>query len=86
MSEHSNGIVENEEVLIRTLYSPVQINKETGYVDPVHFRQDALKRGLSVNRLNHTSRSRLKKMIQAKIARDKEDGKRNDGFYKVVTA
>jgi hypothetical protein len=86
VSEYSYGVVENEEVLIRTLYSPVQINGETGYVDPVHFRQDALKRGLSVNRKTHTTEERLRAKIRAKIASDKAKGKRRDDFYKVVTA
>ncbi len=34
VSDYSPGPVSDEEVLIRTLYSPVQINQETGFVDP----------------------------------------------------
>ncbi|MGH6919859.1 MAG: hypothetical protein ACREJ0_19400 [Geminicoccaceae bacterium] len=61
------------------------INQETGWPDPVHFRQDALKRGLSVNRRAYISEATLRAKIEAKILRDKEEGKRRDDFYKVVT-
>jgi hypothetical protein len=73
-------------VLIRTIFSPVQINHETGLVDPVHFRHDALRRGLSVNRKSHASEADLRAKIETKIARDKNEGKRQDDFYKAVTA
>lgn len=86
VSDYSPGTAGDEEVLIRTLYSPFQINSETGHVDPVHFRQDALRRGLSVNRKRHTTEAELRAKIEAKIVRDIQDGKRRDRFYKVVTA
>ena len=86
VSDYSPEPVSGEEVLIRTLYSPAQINQETGIVDPTHFRHDALKRGLSVNRKDHISEIDLRAMIEAKIARDREQGKIRDDFYRVVTA
>jgi hypothetical protein len=86
VSDHSPGPVQDDEVLIRTVYSPVQINRETGEVDPVHFRHDALERGLSVNRKLHISEAELQAKIEAKIARDMDEGKNRDGSYKVVTA
>lgn len=81
-----SGPVEDDEILIRTLYSPVQINKETGVVNPVNIRQDALKRGLSVNRKRHTREAELEARIEKKIADDMKTGKQTDGYYKVVTA
>jgi hypothetical protein len=73
-----------DEVLIRTLYSPVHINMETGGVDPSAF-QDAVDLGLSVNRKDHTTGENLKASIEKKIADDIAAGKRTDGFWKVVT-
>lgn len=86
VSDYSLGAVGNEEIIIRTLFSPIQINGKTGFVDPVHFRHDALKRGLSVNRKDHIDEADLRAKIEAKIAWDQEQGKNRDGFYRVVTA
>ena len=86
VSDHSPGLVQNHELLIRTVYSPVQINQETGQVDPAFFRQDALKRGLSINRKHHVSEADLRKKIEDKIARDRNEGKERDEFYRVVAA
>ena len=86
VSDHSPGLVENGELLIRTVYSPIQINQTTGQVDPAFFRNDALKRGLSINRKHHVSHADLRKKIECKIARDRNEGKERDEFYRVVTA
>ena len=86
VSDHSPGVVGDDELLIRTVYSPIQINQETGVVDPAHFRNDALKRGFSVNRKHHVREADLRKTIESKIARDRHEGKERDDFYRVVTA
>ena len=84
MSDHSPGLVRDDELLIRTLYSPHQIN-EKGTVTPASFR-DALERGLSVNRKSFISEAGLRKRIEGKIERDRKDGKERNEFYRVVAA
>ena len=86
VSDYSPALVRDDELLIRTLYSPIQINQDTGWVDPAHFRNDAMKRGFSVNRKSHVSEADLRKRIESKIARDRGEGKKRDDFYGVVTA
>ena len=86
VSDYSPGLIQDDELLIRTVYSPIQINQKTGWVDPAHFRTDALKRGFSVNRNVHISEADLRKKIECKIARDRDEGKERDDFYRVVTA
>jgi len=86
VSDHSPGPVHDREVLIRTVYSPHQINQETGEVDPAHFRHDALKRGLSVNRKSHITEADLETRIVRKIENDRAAGRHRENFYKVVTA
>ena len=85
VSKFSPEPVRNDELLIRTVFSPVQINQETGWVDPAHFRYDAMKRGLSVNRKPHISEADLQAKIEGKIARDRAEGKERDDFYRMVT-
>lgn len=84
VSDHSPGLVRDDELLIRTLYSPYQIN-EKGTATPASFR-DALERGLSVNRKSFISEADLRKRIEGKIERDRKEGKERDEFYRVVTA
>lgn len=84
VSEHSPGIVRHDEILIRTLYSPHQIDQNTGAPRPAAF-SDVLNRGLSVDRKNHISQSDLEDKIQTKIAHDKAQGK-DRGNFSVVTA
>ena len=67
-------------MLIRTVYSPIRINQETGVADPAHFRNDALKRGFSVNRKHHVREADLRKTIESKITRDRHEGKESDDF------
>ena len=84
VSDHSPGLVEDDEPLVRTLYSPHHINKATGDVTPAAFA-DATTRGLSVNRMQHISEAELLAKIEAKVARDQARGRKSDGFWKVVT-
>ena len=86
VSDYSPTLVQDDELLIRTLYSPIQINQETGWVDPAHFRNDATKRGFSVNRKLHISEAVLRKKIEHKIACDRNEGKKRDDFFRIVTA
>ena len=83
VSDHSPGLVQDHELLIRTVYSPIQINQKTGQVDPA-FLRDALTRGFSINRKPHVSEVDLRKKIEDKIARDRNAGKERDEFYRVV--
>ena len=85
VSDHSPGPVVDDEHLARALYSPHHINRVTGEVKPASFG-DALKRGLSVDRMAHISAPDLQAKIESKVARDKEQGRTNEGFYGVVTA
>ena len=57
----------------------------TGEVKPASFG-DALNRGLSVDRMAHISAPDLQAKIESKVARDKEQGRTNEGFSGVVTA
>ena len=86
VSDHSPALVQDDELLIRTIYSPVQINQVTGNADPAYFRKDARTRGLSVNRKEHINSSELRSKIETKIARDQADGKERDENYLVVSA
>ena len=86
VSAHSPGLVQDDEILIRTLYSPFQINEETGRVDPAHFRTDLEKRGFSVNRMDHISETDLQTKIARKIEHDRAKGRQRGEFYRVVTA
>lgn len=85
MSDHSPGLVENDEPLVRTLYSPHQINRVTGEIKPAAFT-DVLMRGLSLNRVQHISKSDLQAKIEAKVARDQDAGSNKDGFWAVAIA
>src|SRR5262245_41322742 len=78
VSDHSPGLVGDDQRIIRTLYSPVYINPDTGEVTPAAF-SDAAGRGLSVNRAALITPEALEARIKAKIAADKAAGKRADG-------
>ncbi len=41
---------------------------------------------MSVNRKKHIDEARLREQIETKIAKDKEENKKSDGFYKVIVA
>lgn len=85
VSDHSPGPVKGEELLLRTLYSPIHINPTTGDVNPIYFR-DAANRGLSVNRKMHIDEAELRVRIEGKIARDRDADKKRDDFFRVLTA
>lgn len=53
-SVFSPKTVTNDETIIRTWYIPIHIDSETGEIKPTAF-DDALDKGLSVNRLLYTS-------------------------------
>ena len=84
VSDHSPGLVGDDEVLIRELYSPHYINEDTGEVKPVAFR-DARDRGLSVTRRLHSSERAHRAKIMKKVAADQAAGRNNDGFWRVVS-
>lgn len=83
VSDHSPGLVQDNEVLVRILYSPHYINKETGEVTPAAFT-DARKRGLSVRRKTHISEEDHRAKIEEKVAVDQSAGRNNDGFWRVI--
>ncbi len=83
VSDHSPGLVQDDEVLVRVLYSPHYINKETGEVTPAAFT-DARKRGLSVRRKAHISEKDHRAKIEEKVAADQAAGRNNDGFWQVI--
>ena len=85
VSDHSPGIVADDEVLIRTIYSPVHYNRVTGEVNPAAF-SDVIDKGLSVDRKQHISRQALEEKNQQKADRDLKDGKNKDGFWALVVA
>lgn len=85
VSDHSPGPVEAEEWLVRVLYSPHHLNKETGQPTPAALG-DAAHRGLSCNRQSYISEPDLRARIEAKIAADAAAGKRSDAFWLVVRA
>lgn len=85
VSEHSPGQVQDDELLIRTLFSPLQVDIEKGTVAPMAFK-DVLTRGLSVDRKRHTGEQELQARIEARIASDIKAGRNKDGFFRVATA
>lgn len=85
VSDHSPGTVVDHEMLIRTVYSPHQYNKETDELTPMAFR-DAVERGMSVNRRSCISIVALQAKIEGKVAADQAAGRTSDGFWRVVVA
>ena len=61
ISSHSPSIVQDEECLIRLIFSPTHFDEKTGKLKPFAFF-DCKDKGLSVNRLQYTSVEELKKM------------------------
>ena len=60
VSSYSPGIVQDEEYLIRLIFSPTHFNEQTRQVKPFAFF-DCKDKGLSVNRMQYTSVEELKK-------------------------
>lgn len=65
--QHSPGPVAGGELLIRCIYSPHHIEPETGLLRPTAF-DDACDKGLSVDRMDHSSAAALQQQIAAKLA------------------
>jgi len=59
ISSYSPGIVQDEEYLIRLIFSPTHFNEQTGQLKPFAFF-DCKDKGLSVNRMQYTSVEELK--------------------------
>lgn len=59
VSSYSPGIVEDDEYLIRLIFSPTHFNEDTGKLKPFAFF-DCKDKGLSVNRMRYTSIEELK--------------------------
>ena len=76
VSDHSPGSVKDNEILIRTIFRENDIDKG-GLVKPVHFRQDPVARGFSVDRVSLMGTELLEK--------SKLSDKRYDGFLKFVS-
>lgn len=85
VSDFSPGPVQDDEILIRTLYSPIHVNNQTQEIKPAAF-DDVLKRGLSVDRKSHISQRELEIKTRGKIEQDLEAGKRRDDFWGVTVA
>jgi hypothetical protein len=74
VSQFSPGIVENNEILVRQIYSPIHIDEQPGRVNTFAFT-DAQDKGMSVNRKTYSSREELNKKVQYKLKLDEEQGK-----------
>ncbi len=75
VSNHSPGPVQDDEYVIRQIYSPIHIDEETGRLKPLAF-EDASSRGMSVNRKNFVSKQELEEKIAKKLKIDKDRGKK----------
>ena len=74
VSQYSPGVVEDNEILIRQIYSPHHIDEETGRVNTSAFT-DAQDQGMSVNRKTYSSIEELNKKVQYKLRSDEKRGK-----------
>jgi len=59
VSSHSPGVVQDDEYLVRLIFSPTHFNEQTGKLKPFAFF-DCKDKGLSVNRMQYTSVEELK--------------------------
>lgn len=71
--EVSPGRVEDQELLIRSIYSPHQYERDTGELKPTAF-DDVVDKGLSVDRKSHTSSAQIRQQIEAKLQAAKSRG------------
>jgi hypothetical protein len=83
ISKYSPGIVKDDEILIRQIYSPIHIDQETGKITSLTF-DDASSKGLSVNRKAHCSLEQLKEKIERKLEIDRERGKMDRRFIGII--
>ena len=77
VSPHSPSSVDNGEMLLRLIFSPLHINDETGEVLPAAF-SDVANKGLSINRLEHSSLDEIDKKGHAKAQNDNANGKQRE--------
>ncbi len=75
VSKYSPSAVQDDEDLIRQIYSPIHVDEETGRLKPLAFEQ-ASSLGMSVNRKNYISREELEEKIAKKLKNDEEGGKK----------
>jgi len=88
VSEHSPGIVTDDEDLVRAVFSPIHINEVTGELDPSAF-SDVKDKGLSTDRESHTTRESIVNRANNKVEEDKASGKTDRelvGFVKACCA
>jgi hypothetical protein len=74
VSQYSPGVVEDNEILIRQIYSPIHIDKQTEKILPLAFL-DVQDKGMSVNRKTYSSIEELNKKVQYKLRSDEKRGK-----------
>ena len=84
VSQYSPGVVEDNEILIRQIYSPIHIDKQTGKILPLAFL-DVQDKGMSVNRKIYSSIEELNKKVQYKLRLDEKRGK-GKGFEGIIYA
>ena len=84
VSQYSPGIIEDDEILIRQIYSPIHIDKQTGKILPLAFL-DVQDKGMSVNRKIYSSIEELNKKVQYKLRLDEKRGK-GKGFEGIIYA
>lgn len=73
-SKYSSGIITNEEIVVRQIFSPVHIDEETGDIKTAAF-DDSSNKGLSVNRLAIATAKEIHVLGETKAVRDRESGK-----------
>jgi hypothetical protein len=66
VSEHSPGKVETNEILLRAIYSPHQVEVDTGQLKPTAL-DDCTGKGLSTDRRHLTSMERMQEQITQKL-------------------
>ena len=71
VSEYSPGIVEDHEIIVRQIYSPIHIDDESGEIKTAAF-DDALNKGLSGNRLHHSNEEHIHKLGKSKAEHDRQ--------------
>ncbi len=84
VSQYSPGVIEDNEILIRQIYSPIHIDEQTGKILPLAFL-DAQDKGMSVNRKTYSSLNELNQKVEYKLNLDQARGKDRD-FQGVICA
>lgn len=75
VSKYSPCPVHNDEYLIRQVYSPIHVDKETGRLTSLAFEETST-HGMSVNRKNYISKEELEEKIAKKLQLDEKRGKK----------